>query len=245
LYRPSSFIKFSTPRAIVTQIFVHHTEVVYIYLLSVRKKSLGTPFAIYQQAVAMTLPFSHLSGGTPMLKKIVIAAVLVYALAAAAQADSTVSGSFNNKSKGSIHHNTYVNSSQSTHAKPPKEEKGADNNAQGTLVKANVHNEIKRAGNISSMIKGGNDNQANAASIAVNGNASVTGSLYNRVNTKGNITSMVKNGDNNQANAASISVNGAVIDGQIINDVQKTGHISAMVQDGNNNQANAASIAIQ
>ena len=180
-----------------------------------------------------------------MLKIIVITAVLVYALAAVAQADSTVSGSFNNKSKGSIHHNTYVVSSQTTHTRPANEEKGAGNNAQGTLVKANVHNEIKRAGNISSMITGGNDNQANAASIAVNGNASVTGSLYNRVNTKGDITSMVKNGDNNQANAASISVNGAVIDGQIINNVHRTGDISAMVQNGNNNQANAASIAIQ
>jgi hypothetical protein len=39
-------------------------------------------------------------------------------------------------------------------------------------------------------------------SIAVNGNASVNGSLYNNVDTKGNITSMVRNGDHNQANAA-------------------------------------------
>lgn len=45
------------------------------------------------------------------------------ALAAAAQANSTVSGSFNNKSKGS-YTNTYVVSSQSTHTKPSKEEKG-------------------------------------------------------------------------------------------------------------------------
>jgi hypothetical protein len=179
-----------------------------------------------------------------MRKKIILVAALVLAMATAAQADSTVSKSFNNKSKGSIHHNTYILSSQSTHAHPSKGDNGSESKAQGTLVKANVHNEIKRAGTISSMIKDGNDNQANAASIAVYGNASVNGSLYNNVDTKGNITSMVRNGDHNQANAASISVNGAVIDGHIINSVQRTGDISALVQNGNNNQANAASIAI-
>ncbi|MBM9536608.1 hypothetical protein [Desulfobulbus alkaliphilus] len=179
-----------------------------------------------------------------MRKKMILAAALVFAMATAAQADSTLSGSFFNKSKGSNHHNTYILTSQSTHTHPSKGEQGTENKAQGTLVKADVHNEIRRAGNISSMIKGGNDNQANAASIAVNGNASVTGSLNNRVDTKGNITSMVRNGDQNLANAASISVSGAVIDGHIINNVQRTGDISALVQNGSNNQANAAAISI-
>ena len=56
------------------------------------------------------------------------------------------------------------------------------------------------------MIKDGDGNQANAASIAVNG-AVVDGQVINDVEKTGDITSMIEDGDNNQANAASVSLN--------------------------------------
>jgi hypothetical protein len=55
-----------------------------------------------------------------MRKKIILVAALVLAMATAAQADSTVSKSFNNKSKGSIHHNTYILSSKAPMLIHPK-----------------------------------------------------------------------------------------------------------------------------
>jgi hypothetical protein len=38
----------------------------------------------------------------------------------------------------------------------------------GSAVKGRVVNEVANTGNISSMVEGGNNNRANAASIAVN-----------------------------------------------------------------------------
>jgi hypothetical protein len=38
----------------------------------------------------------------------------------------------------------------------------------GTAVKGRVLNEVEGTGNISSTVEGGNNNQANAASIAIN-----------------------------------------------------------------------------
>jgi hypothetical protein len=182
-----------------------------------------------------------------------MATAIVYALAGMAQADSTtIMGSFNNtRSKGANHHNTTITqqtqqTQQTSHHKPgPGNDDGRPGaQAQGSLVKANITNEIKKTGDITSTISGGDDNQANAASIAVNGQADIKGSITNRVDKTGDITAMIKDGDGNQANAASIAVNGAVVDGQVINDVEKTGDITSMIEDGDNNQANAASISL-
>ena len=182
-----------------------------------------------------------------MLKRAVMATAIVYALAGMAQADSTtIMGSFNNtKSKCANHHNTTITQQTSTHKPGPGNDDGRPGaQAQGSLVKANITNEIKKTGDITSTISGGDNNQANAASIAVNGNADIKGSITNRVDKTGDITAMIKDGDNNQANAASIAVNGAVVDGQVINDVEKTGDITSMIEDGDNNQANAASVSL-
>ena len=185
-----------------------------------------------------------------MLKRAVMATAIVYALAGMAQADSTsVMGSFNNtRSKGANHHNTTITqqTQQTTGGRPgPGNDDGRPGaQAQGSLVKANITNEIKKTGDITSTISGGDDNQANAASIAVNGQADIKGSITNRVDKTGDITAMIKDGDGNQANAASIAVNGAVVDGQVINDVEKTGDITSMIEDGDNNQPTAASVSL-
>lgn len=140
-----------------------------------------------------------------MLQKAVMATAIVYALAGMAQADSTTV-------MGSNHHNTII-TQQTSHHKPGHGPgaPGGDNDppgsqAQGSLVKANIHNEIKKTGDITAMIKDGDNNQANAASIAVNG-AMVDGQAINDVGKTSDIISMIQDGDNNQANAASVSLN--------------------------------------
>ena len=101
-----------------------------------------------------------------MLKRAVMATAIVYALAGMAQADSTsVMGSFNNtRSKGANHHNTTITqqTQQTTSGRPgPGNDDGRPGaQAQGSLVKANITNEIKKTGDITSTISGGDDNQA-------------------------------------------------------------------------------------
>ncbi|NLB07774.1 MAG: hypothetical protein GX835_12565, partial [Desulfobulbaceae bacterium] len=73
-------------------------------------------------------------------------------------------------------------------------------------IKGSITNRVDKTGDITAMIKDGDGNQANAASIAVNG-AVVDGQVINDVEKTGDITSMIQDGDNNQANAASVSLN--------------------------------------
>ena len=62
-------------------------------------------------------------------------------------------------------------------------------------------NRVNTTGNISSTIKNGNNNQANAASISMGGSMAVKGRVVNEVENTGNISSSVEGGNNNQANA--------------------------------------------
>ncbi len=115
---------------------------------------------------------------------------------------------------------------------------------ESTLVSANIHNRIDQAGDITSIVTSGDNNQANAASIAITGNSQVSGKVVNRINTAGNITATVEDGSGNLANAGTVSMRGAVSSGKVMNRVRETGDITSMVSGGDNNQANAASIAV-
>lgn len=121
---------------------------------------------------------------------------------------------------------------------------GIDERGCSTLVTADIHNKIKKAGDITSIVKKGRNNQANAASVVVTGRSKVSGSLMNTVNTNGDLKAIVRGGRNNLANAGTISIKGAVTSGTIINEVKNTGDITSIVKEGRNNQANAASVAI-
>ncbi|HHB75800.1 MAG TPA: hypothetical protein ENK84_04580 [Desulfobulbus sp.] len=134
---------------------------------------------------------------------------------------------------------TSVSGSTTGDTTPPVDAQGCS-----TLVTADIHNKIKRAGDITSTVKKGRNNQANAASIVVTGRSNVSGKLMNTVNTNGDLTAIVRGGRNNLANAGSISINGAVSSGKVINEVKNTGDITSAVSKGRNNQANAASVAI-
>ncbi|HHD56431.1 MAG TPA: hypothetical protein ENK89_01980, partial [Desulfobulbaceae bacterium] len=115
-----------------------------------------------------------------------------------------------------------------------------DERGCSTLVTADIHNKIKKAGDITSIVEKGRNNQANAASVVVTGRSKVSGSLMNTINTSGDLKAVVRGGRNNLANAGTISVKGAVSSGTVINEVKNTGDITSIVKQGRNNQANAA-----
>lgn len=119
-----------------------------------------------------------------------------------------------------------------------------DDRGCSTLVTADIQNTIKKAGDITSTVSDGKNNQANAASVVITGKSNVSGSLMNKVDTTGDLTAIVEGGRNNIANAGTISVKGAVSAGSVMNKVKDTGDITSIVSDGRNNQANSASIAI-
>ena len=119
-----------------------------------------------------------------------------------------------------------------------------DERGCSTLITADIHNKIKKAGDITSIVEKGRNNQANAASVVVTGRSKVSGSLMNTINTSGDLKAVVRGGRNNLANAGTISIKGAVSSGTVINEVKNTGDVTSIVKQGRNNQANAASIAI-
>jgi hypothetical protein len=150
--------------------------------------------------------------------------------------------------KGATHHNvsqtTIVNTTATNFNDNTSNSGDPGNTGGSTLVTADIRNSIKRAGDITSIVSGGRNNQANAASVVITDNSDVSGSLMNKVNTSGDLTAIVEGGRNNIANAGTVSVRGAVVSGAVANEVKNTGDITSTVSKGRNNQANAASIAI-
>lgn len=121
---------------------------------------------------------------------------------------------------------------------------GVDDRGSSTLVTADIQNKIKKAGDITSIVSKGQNNQANAASVVISNGSNVSGSLMNKINTSGDLTAIVEEGRNNIANAGTISVKGAVSEGAVVNEVTNTGDVTSIVSKGRNNQANSASVAI-
>ena len=154
--------------------------------------------------------------------------------------------------KGSTHHNntqtTIVGSfngdSGSSGSDTTTGGVDVDDRGSSTLVTADIQNKIITAGDITSIVSKGQNNQANAASVVITNGSAVSGSLMNKINTTGDLTAIVEDGRNNIANAGTISVKGAVSEGTVVNEVKNTGDITSIVSEGRNNQANSASVAI-
>lgn len=111
------------------------------------------------------------------------------------------------------------------------------------LMSTAIRNEVQQTGAISSAISGGDNNSANAASIAMKG-TTLGGGVRNAIVGTGDISAKISDGNDNRANAGSVALGETTVGGHVVNDVRNTGAISSTIEQGSNNMANAASISI-
>jgi hypothetical protein len=111
------------------------------------------------------------------------------------------------------------------------------------MMSTAIRNEVQQTGAISSTISGGDNNSANAASLAMKG-TTLGGGVRNSIVGSGDISAKISGGSDNRANAGSVALGQTSIGGNVVNDVRNTGAISSTIEEGSNNMANAASISI-
>lgn len=111
------------------------------------------------------------------------------------------------------------------------------------MMSTAIRNEVQQTGAISSAISGGDNNSANAASLAMKG-TTLGGGVRNSIVGSGDISAKISGGSDNRANAGSVALGQTSIGGNVVNDVRNTGAISSTIEEGSNNMANAASISI-
>lgn len=120
---------------------------------------------------------------------------------------------------------------------------GRQGGQKNGMMSTAIRNEVQRTGAISSSISGGDNNSANAASLAMKG-TTLGGGVRNSIVGSGDVSAKISGGSDNRANAGSVALGQTSIGGNVVNDVRNTGAISSTIEEGSNNMANAASISI-
>lgn len=120
---------------------------------------------------------------------------------------------------------------------------GRQGGQKNGMMSTAIRNEVQQTGAISSTISGGDNNSANAASLAMKG-TTLGGGVRNSIVGSGDISAKISGGSDNRANAGSVALGQTSIGGNVVNDVRNTGAISSTIEEGSNNMANAASISI-
>lgn len=120
---------------------------------------------------------------------------------------------------------------------------GQQGGQQKGMMSTAIRNEVQQTGAISSTISGGDNNRANAASLAMTG-TTIGGGVRNSIIGSGDVSARISGGSDNRANAGSVALGQTSVSGRVVNDVRNTGAISSTIENGSNNMANAASISI-